>query len=222
MFPDFLNQCCINIRQDSDEAMLYNENVYLAEDRILCMGIHKKKYDLAFLPDAYSEVDPMKTVHGLLGQRKRWINGSYFAFEKVKRELSDHERRERNCELWLNVQILYLTLMNALSYFAPAFFIFTVHIAMQAFRQDVLSVYFNFSVQVLDFFVFTMDFIHVLLIGSVVFLSINFKNNSQYFKPMIYVASTLFGIFMLIVMGVLLTDVIRGLIQGSTCNYFII
>ena len=49
------------------------------------MGIHKKDYTLAFLPDAYSEVDPMKTVHGLLGQRKRWINGSYFAFEKVKR-----------------------------------------------------------------------------------------------------------------------------------------
>ena len=67
-----------------------------------------------------------------------------------------------------------------------------------------------------------MDFIHVLLIGSVIFLSINFKNNSQYFKPMIYVASTIFGLFMLIVMGVLLTDVIRGLIQGSSCNYFYI
>ena len=65
--------------------MLYNENVYLAEDRILCMGIHQKGFGMAFLPDAYAEVDPIKTVHGLLGQRKRWINGSYFAFEKVKR-----------------------------------------------------------------------------------------------------------------------------------------
>ena len=63
--------------------MLYNENIYLAEDRILCMGIHKKGFDMAFLPNAYAEVDPMKTVHGLLGQRKRWINGSFFAFERV-------------------------------------------------------------------------------------------------------------------------------------------
>ena len=26
---------------DSEEQVLYNENIYLAEDRILCMGIHK-------------------------------------------------------------------------------------------------------------------------------------------------------------------------------------
>ena len=45
---------------------------------------------MAFLPDAYSEVDPMKTVHGLLGQRKRWINGSYFGFQKAKREFEAH------------------------------------------------------------------------------------------------------------------------------------
>ena len=88
MLPDFINRYFINVDPDSDEAMLYSENVYLAEDRILCMGIHKKDYSMAYLPDAYASVDPIKTVHGLLGQRKRWINGSYFAFEKVKKELS--------------------------------------------------------------------------------------------------------------------------------------
>ena len=92
---------------------------------------------MAYLPDAYAEVDPMKTVHGLLGQRKRWINGSYFAFEKVKRELSEYEK-EKGCEFWLNVQLFYLTLMNSLSYFSPSLFLFTVHIAMEAFRADVL------------------------------------------------------------------------------------
>ncbi len=85
LFPDFLNSCCITVHPESDEAMLYDENVYLAEDRILCMGIHKRGFEMAYLPDAYANVDPIKTVHGLLGQRKRWINGSYFAFEKVKR-----------------------------------------------------------------------------------------------------------------------------------------
>ena len=85
MLPDFINSCFINIDPESDQAMLYSENVYLAEDRILCMGIHTKGYDMSYLPDAYAQVDPIKTVHSLLGQRKRWINGSYFAFEKVKK-----------------------------------------------------------------------------------------------------------------------------------------
>ncbi len=44
------------------------------------MGIHKNGYNMAFLPDAYAWVDPIKTLHALLGQRKRWINGSFFAF----------------------------------------------------------------------------------------------------------------------------------------------
>lgn len=56
----------------------------LAEDRILCMGIYKSGYSLAYLPDAYSEVDPIMTLHSMFGQRRRWINGSFFAFEKVK------------------------------------------------------------------------------------------------------------------------------------------
>ena len=101
------------------------------------MGIHKKGFDMAFLPDAYAFVDPMKTVHGLLGQRKRWINGSYFAFEKVKKELAAHEK-ENGFECMLNIQLLYLSLMNALAYFSPSLFLFTVHIAMEAFRADVL------------------------------------------------------------------------------------
>lgn len=85
LLPDFVNNCFIDINPESEEQMLYNENIFLAEDRILCMGIHKKGFDMAYLPDAYAEVDPIKTVHGLLGQRKRWINGSFFAFEKVKK-----------------------------------------------------------------------------------------------------------------------------------------
>jgi hypothetical protein len=35
--------------------------------------------------------------------------------------------------------MFYLTLMNSLAYFAPALFLFTVHIAMEAFRADVLT-----------------------------------------------------------------------------------
>jgi len=42
------------VDQDSEEQVLYNENICLAEDRILCMGIHKNERNIIFMPDAYA------------------------------------------------------------------------------------------------------------------------------------------------------------------------
>lgn len=88
ILPDFIFYT-FSPRPDSlsEEQLLYNSNVYFAEDRTLCLGIHQNGYTLDYLPDAYAWVDPIKNMQGLLGQRKRWINGSFFAFEAVKTTL---------------------------------------------------------------------------------------------------------------------------------------
>ena len=78
--PKFIWQIFKPIDPDSEEQVLYNENIYLAEDRILSMDIYKNGKDIIYIPDAYAEVDPIKTVDELMGQRNRWINGSFFAF----------------------------------------------------------------------------------------------------------------------------------------------
>jgi cellulose synthase/poly-beta-1,6-N-acetylglucosamine synthase-like glycosyltransferase len=88
LLPDFLNTLFLTVDPNSEEQLLCNENMNMAEDRILCFGIHKNGFDLAYLPDAYSEVDPIKSLHAMYGQRRRWINGSFFAFEKVKADLA--------------------------------------------------------------------------------------------------------------------------------------
>lgn len=85
IMPEFIYECCYGkTPDDSYQRLLYDQNVYLAEDRTLCMGIHQNNFELAYLPNANAWVDPIKTLYGLLGQRKRWINGSFFAFQKVK------------------------------------------------------------------------------------------------------------------------------------------
>jgi len=50
----------------------------------MCLGIHALGYDLAYLPDAESYVDPVTSLTRLMGQRRRWINGSWFAFNYVR------------------------------------------------------------------------------------------------------------------------------------------
>ena len=69
---------------DSEKLSLEDSNMYLAEDRIMCLGIHALGYDLEYLPDAESSVDPVTSLTRLLGQRRRWINGSWFAFNYVR------------------------------------------------------------------------------------------------------------------------------------------
>jgi chitin synthase len=99
------------------------------------MGIYQNKYTLKFLPDAYAWVDPIKTLHGLLGQRKRWINGSYFAFERVKQSLTSTDK----CHLLLNLQMLFLNFMNILSFISPALFMFTVHLATVTWNKYLIQ-----------------------------------------------------------------------------------
>ncbi|OMJ86741.1 hypothetical protein SteCoe_11677 [Stentor coeruleus] len=60
----------------------YMSNIYLAEDRVLCMALFTKqnqKYILRYNKYAIAYTDPPNDFDQLLLQRRRWINGSWFA-----------------------------------------------------------------------------------------------------------------------------------------------
>lgn len=110
--------------------------------------------------------------------------------------------------------------MNALAYFAPSALLFTVHIAMESFREDVLLFVLQGVVtdgqnsKVYNAFVYSIDFFYVLLLITIIFLSLHFKNNHKRFKPYLYGISTIFGLFFIAVFIVLGVDVVRGLVDG--------
>jgi hypothetical protein len=72
--------------------------------------------------------------------------------------------------------------MNVLGFVAPALFLFTVYIAMQAFRDDVLVSFLSNLIspdsEIYNCFVLTMNFIYVMLIGGLIlyFLILTNKN----------------------------------------------
>jgi hypothetical protein len=76
-----------------------------------------------------------------MGQRKRWINGSFFAYEKVRKEIF----KLKGCHFKLRIQILFYDFMNWLIYFSPSIFFFTINISVLSFNERVFRPFLNYS-----------------------------------------------------------------------------
>ncbi|KAF9029992.1 chitin synthase [Hymenopellis radicata] len=66
----------------SSDAGLFERNMYLAEDRILCFEIVTKKregWTLKYVKSAKASTDVPTTLAEFISQRRRWLNGSLFA-----------------------------------------------------------------------------------------------------------------------------------------------
>lgn len=61
---------------------IFTKNMFLAEDRILCFELVAKKGDrwtLTYVKPSKAETDVPESVAELIGQRRRWLNGSFAA-----------------------------------------------------------------------------------------------------------------------------------------------
>nr|ODN74974.1 chitin synthase [Cryptococcus depauperatus CBS 7841] len=77
-----LKQYFIGETMHGSGAGIFAANMYLAEDRILCWELVSKrdcKWKLHYVKSAYAITDVPDAVPELVAQRRRWLNGSFFA-----------------------------------------------------------------------------------------------------------------------------------------------
>ena len=99
--------------------------MYLAEDRILCWELVSKRksaWVLRYVKIAQGATDVPETLPELISQRRRWLNGSFFAaihslfhFSQIYR--TTHTPRRK---FWFHVEVVYQAWNLFFSWFAMA------------------------------------------------------------------------------------------------------
>ncbi|GME70245.1 unnamed protein product [Ambrosiozyma monospora] len=111
-------------KSDTDaEADIFTANMYLAEDRILAWELVAKrdaKWVLKYVKDAKGETDVPESLPEFVSQRRRWLNGAFFAalFAQVhffQIWKTDHSAMRK---LFFHLEFLYQFLSLLFSFFS--------------------------------------------------------------------------------------------------------
>jgi chitin synthase len=117
---------------DNSKTNFFEANMYLAEDRILCWELVAKKGEnwvLKFVKLATGETDVPESIPEFLSQRRRWINGAFFAALYSLRHFSkiwetDHSYARK---FWFHVEFLYQFISLIFSFFSLSNFYLTFY-----------------------------------------------------------------------------------------------
>ncbi|KAJ3009178.1 Chitin synthase, class 2 [Thoreauomyces humboldtii] len=118
-------------------ADIFAANMYLAEDRILCFELVTKQSDkwvLKYVKEASAETDVPDRLAELISQRRRWLNGSFFAsvhavwnFSKIFRSGHSTGRKAALCvEFFYNAINLLFSWFALANFYLAFYFLFDV------------------------------------------------------------------------------------------------
>ncbi|KAI8636718.1 chitin synthase 2 [Parasitella parasitica] len=154
--------------QHGGDADIFTANMYLAEDRILCYELVAKKdarWVLHYVSSAYGETDVPDKVDEFISQRRRWLNGSFFAgvyslwhWRKVWG--SDHSIFRKLAFIFENLYTAYNMLF---SWFALGNFYLTFFILTNALASDGLDPK-PFSANIANIVHTVLNYIYVMLL----------------------------------------------------------
>jgi chitin synthase len=150
----------------------YYSNIYLAEDRVLCLALvstPNEQYTLKYVRSSIAETDVPDEFFKLLAQRRRWINGSWFALIDTLNNRKRINKSGHSCyrKFWLWFLMVYYTLNVIFSWFMVGAFFLAIAI-MTRKLTSIISDYTGLS----DGFMYSVYSAFVLL--YLILLIINF------------------------------------------------
>ncbi|KAF9968391.1 Chitin synthase, class 1 [Mortierella alpina] len=109
--------------QGGDMDNIFSANMYLAEDRILCFELVAKRggqWLLKYVRSATGETDVPDSVPEFISQRRRWLNGSFFAAIYALTHSANIWRSDHGFmrKLWFHLEFFYNFISIVFSWFA--------------------------------------------------------------------------------------------------------
>lgn len=180
-------------------------NMYLAEDRILGFEMLARKgcnWTMTYVKDAIARTDVPHDLVNLIAQRRRWLNGAFFAtvfsiwnWGRVYSESSHSLPRK----IALFVYYVYNLIYTLFGFFLPAnVYLALYFIVFQGFQQNrwVFLDTSGFSDTVLDCSVYLFNLVY--LFGLTTLLIIGLGNNPKHMKLTYYFVAAVFGAIMML------------------------
>ncbi|KAH9992907.1 glycosyltransferase family 2 protein [Russula vinacea] len=125
-------------------ADIFTANMYLAEDRILCWELVSKRggaWVLHYVKSAYAVTDTrIRCVPELISQRRRWLNGSFFAaiHSTVKFHYIYRSSHSFGRKFWIHIELLYQTFNLIFSWFALGNFFISFFVLTNALEDPAI------------------------------------------------------------------------------------
>jgi chitin synthase len=118
-----------------DGMNIFKKNMFLAEDRILCFELVAKagsKWHLTYIKSSKGETDVPEGAAEFIGQRRRWLNGSFAASIYSLMHFGRMYKSGHNIirMFFFHIQMLYNVFTVFLSWFALASFWLTTSVIM--------------------------------------------------------------------------------------------
>ncbi|KFY44492.1 hypothetical protein V494_01449 [Pseudogymnoascus sp. VKM F-4513 (FW-928)] len=178
-------------------ADVFTANMYLAEDRILCWELVAKRDErwvLKYVKNCKGETDVPDTVPEFVSQRRRWLNGAFFAavyslvhFKQIWN--TDHTIARK---ILLHIEFVYQLLSLLFTFFSLANFYLTFYFVAGSLADPKVD---PFGHNIGKYIFYILKYVCVLLICTQFILSMG--NRPQGAKKLYLSSMVIYAIIMI-------------------------
>jgi chitin synthase len=166
-------------------AGIFTANMYLAEDRILCFELVSKRnchWILQYVKSATGETDVPVEMADFILQRRRWLNGSFFAAVYALAHSFDIFRSDHSFlrKMMFLVEFVYQTISMLFAWFALGNFFLVFRILTSSLAAEIGT-----PGKIL-FIVFEWLYIGVLITCFILALGNRPQGSNKFYMTMVY------------------------------------